>query len=154
MAKAFLVCLLLVALNAQAAVVSGDANGDQSVSITDVVYLVQYIFAGGKAPVDLYAHIDNAIDLRWECEDDSSVAGIQIRYALDSLTAAQWDSATVIPSNCGEAVQPFKPGARQGMTIEGMEPGITYWFTAKTVDTLGVWSQVGPVIAAKAGGER
>lgn len=152
--KPLLILLLALTCSAQAAVVPGDANGDQSVSITDVVYLVRYIFAGGKAPVDLYAHIDGAIDLRWECENDSSVTGIQIRYALDSLTAAQWDSATVILSNCGEAVHPFRPGARQGMTVEGMEAGITYWFTAKTLDTLGQWSHVGPVIAAKAGGER
>lgn len=139
--------LFLVAL---LAIVNGDLNGDGHFSMTDIVYGVQYIFAGGKAPVDLYQHIDGAIDLRWECLPDSSVTGIQFRYALDSLTAAQWDSATVILSNCGEAVQPFKPGARQGMTVENMEVGVTYWFTAKTLDTLGQWSKVGPVITAKA----
>ncbi len=147
-----LIIILLLALtcSAQAAVVPGDANGDQSVSITDAVYIIQYIFAGGKAPVDLYAHIDNAIDLRWECKNDSSVTGIQIRYALDSLTAAHWDSATVILSDCGEAVWEFRPGAKDGATIKNMEPGVTYWFTAKTQDTFGVWSKPSVVVQAKA----
>lgn len=145
--KPLIILLLALTCSTQAAVVPGDVNGDQSVSITDAVYIIQYIFAGGKAPVDLYAHIDNAIDLRWECKNDSSVTGIQIRYALDSLTAAHWDSATVILSDCGEAVWEFRPGAKQGMTVENMETGITYWFTAKTLDTLGQWSKVGPVIS-------
>jgi hypothetical protein len=34
---------------------SGDANGDNVVDISDAVYLIQYIFGGGPAPDPIYA---------------------------------------------------------------------------------------------------
>jgi hypothetical protein len=35
--------------------VYGDANGDETVNVTDAVYLIQYVFAGGPAPDPLEA---------------------------------------------------------------------------------------------------
>lgn len=154
MAKTLLVCLLLAALSAQAAVVPGDVNGDQSVSMTDVVYLVQYIFAGGKAPVDQYKHIDGAIDLRWECNNDSSVVGLQFRWDTDSNAVAQWDSAGIILSDCGSDIWPFRPGASDGATVKGLDSGTVYFVALKTVDSLGVWSKPSPIIRVQAGGVR
>ncbi len=44
----------------------GDANGDVTVDISDVVYLIAYIFSGGSAPSPLLAgdaNCDNAVDI-------------------------------------------------------------------------------------------
>jgi hypothetical protein len=44
----------------------GDANGDGSVDISDAVYLIAYIFAGGSAPNPLLAgdaNCDSAVDI-------------------------------------------------------------------------------------------
>jgi hypothetical protein len=44
----------------------GDANGDAAVDISDVVYLIAYIFSGGSAPVPLDAgdaNCDHAVDI-------------------------------------------------------------------------------------------
>jgi hypothetical protein len=44
----------------------GDANGDGSVDISDVVFLIAYIFSGGSAPSPLLAgdaNCDNAVDI-------------------------------------------------------------------------------------------
>ena len=46
--------------------VKGDANGDSAVDISDAVYLIQYIFAGGPAPNPLLAgdaNCDSAVDI-------------------------------------------------------------------------------------------
>jgi hypothetical protein len=46
--------------------VCGDANGDGSVDISDVVYLISYIFSGGSAPAPLLAgdaNCDQTIDI-------------------------------------------------------------------------------------------
>jgi hypothetical protein len=44
----------------------GDANGDGSVDISDVVFLIAYIFSGGSAPSPLLAgdaNCDSAVDI-------------------------------------------------------------------------------------------
>jgi photosystem II stability/assembly factor-like uncharacterized protein len=49
-----------------AAYVCGDANGDKAVDISDVVYLIAYIFSGGSPPVPLEAgdaNCDHAVDI-------------------------------------------------------------------------------------------
>ncbi len=46
--------------------VTGDANGDSVVNITDAVYLIQYIFAGGPEPVPLVsgdANCDGTVNI-------------------------------------------------------------------------------------------
>jgi hypothetical protein len=46
--------------------ICGDANGDGSVDISDVVYLIAYIFSGGSAPVPLAAgdaNNDTTVDI-------------------------------------------------------------------------------------------
>jgi hypothetical protein len=46
--------------------VCGDANGDAAVDISDVVYLIAYIFSGGSAPEPLIAgdaNCDSAVDI-------------------------------------------------------------------------------------------
>jgi pimeloyl-ACP methyl ester carboxylesterase len=48
------------------ALVCGDANGDAAVDISDVVYLIAYIFSGGSAPLPLLAgdaNCDLAVDI-------------------------------------------------------------------------------------------
>jgi hypothetical protein len=44
----------------------GDANGDATVDISDVVYLIAYIFSGGSAPSPLLAgdaNCDDTVDI-------------------------------------------------------------------------------------------
>jgi hypothetical protein len=46
--------------------VCGDANGDCAVDISDVVYLIAYIFSGGSPPSPLIsgdANCDTAVDI-------------------------------------------------------------------------------------------
>jgi hypothetical protein len=35
--------------------ICGNANGDEKVSVSDVVYLINYLFKGGPAPVPIQA---------------------------------------------------------------------------------------------------
>ena len=44
------VCTIPVSLSVGAVFMSGDANGDQNVNISDAVYVINYIFAGGAPP--------------------------------------------------------------------------------------------------------
>jgi hypothetical protein len=53
-------------LTVQAAYLFGDANGDTGIDLSDAVYLISYIFAGGAVPVPLTSgdvNCDTAIDI-------------------------------------------------------------------------------------------
>jgi hypothetical protein len=57
---------LLTVYETSGGYVKGDANGDGAVDISDAVYLIQYIFAGGPAPNPLLAgdaNCDGAVDI-------------------------------------------------------------------------------------------
>lgn len=58
---------------------AGDANGDERVDLSDVVYLVSYIFAGGPAPTPLRAG-----DVNGDCRINLTDAVYLIAYIFNS----------------------------------------------------------------------
>ncbi len=54
---------------------AGDANGDGAVDISDAVFLIEYIFAGGPAPTPT-----GAGDANHDCSVDISDAVYLISY--------------------------------------------------------------------------
>jgi hypothetical protein len=57
----------------------GDANGDCAVDISDAVFLIQFIFAGGPAPGDCNYPIGLG-DANGDCAVDISDAVYLIQY--------------------------------------------------------------------------
>lgn len=49
--------------------IPGDANGDEKISLTDIVYLVNYVFRGGPEPVPFFLSGDMNEDARVDLTD-------------------------------------------------------------------------------------
>lgn len=76
------VSALFIVLPAEAS--NGDANGDQVVSVSDIVYLINYMFGGGPEPISSYKQPDTLI---WRFNDTIQVAEV---IEEDSLYFKVW----------------------------------------------------------------
>lgn len=54
----------------------GDANGDSQVSVSDVIYLINYLFKGGSAPIPIQAG---------DCNCDTQVSVSDVIYLINYL---------------------------------------------------------------------
>ncbi|MCC6963310.1 MAG: hypothetical protein IT585_08670 [candidate division Zixibacteria bacterium] len=71
MLLALVACLNLVVLSPPAAaLVCGDVNGDGNPTISDLIYMMNYTYAGGPPPVD-FAEADNDLYQGWSIHDAS-----------------------------------------------------------------------------------
>jgi hypothetical protein len=76
----------------------GDANGDNTIDISDVVYLISYIFSGGSAPIP-YAVCSG--DANCDCAVDISDAVYLISYIFSGgsgpCTCQEWQTKCGVP---------------------------------------------------------
>ncbi len=80
---------------------------------------------------------NGSVDLTWSApaEEASTGAGTVtaylVRYSLSPIDATNWDSATPVTSGLP---MPGAPGAMQQMTVNGLAPGLTYYFAVRAQD--------------------
>lgn len=127
----------------QDTVLCGDVDGSGTVTITDVVYTVRYIFAGGPAPC---APRTRSVVLQWTAVGDDSLTGTaaeyDIRYDTIPITMATWDQAT----QCVGEPSPQVSGSQEQFTVTGLLPNVTYCFAIKVRDDAGNWSWISNVV--------
>jgi hypothetical protein len=75
-----------------------------------------------------------SVDLTWTAPGDDGTTGwavsYDLRYSTGTITAANWASATQVQ---GEPL-PQVAGTSQGMTVQDLSAGTTYYFAIKTTD--------------------
>lgn len=114
----------------------GDSNSDELVNISDVVYLIQYIFAGGTAPepleiadsdCDMLVNITDAVYLIGYIfeEGPAPCSACRILYTLGA-TDTSWEGhdEVLLLSSGGSAVSGGNPDIVTG-TTEQDRPGTT-----------------------------
>ncbi|MBD3331867.1 hypothetical protein GF356_03370 [candidate division GN15 bacterium] len=119
---------------------------------------------GGEPPVDdvppspvaaltIYATSDTSISLRWTVTGDDGVSGqasvYDIRYREDSITTANWASATQVQ----DEPSPLLPGNAQVFEITGLESSTKYYFAIKIGDEIPNWSAMSTVVNATTAAE-
>lgn len=121
----------------------GDVDGSGTVTITDVVYTVRYIFAGGPAPC---APRTRSVVLNWAAVGDDSLTGTaaeyDICYSTEPITMATWDQA----SQCQGEPSPQVSGSQEQFTVTGLLPNVTYYFAIKVRDDSNNWSWISNVV--------
>ena len=90
----------------------------------------------------------NSITLSWTAPGDDGGSGTatsyDIRYSTNSITEANWSSATQVT---GEPL-PQVAGTNQSMTISGLSTNTTYYFAIKTADEVPNISNISNVVSA------
>ncbi|MFZ1683887.1 MAG: fibronectin type III domain-containing protein [Candidatus Zixiibacteriota bacterium] len=85
--------------------------------------------------------------LTWTSPGDDANVGTattyDIRYSLSPITAANWSSATQVT---GEPA-PRIAGSPESFTVNGLNPGTTYYFAIETADEIPNWAPISNVIA-------
>ena len=120
-----------------------------------------------SAITDLVAEtgsIGGKIDLSWTApkEDISGGAASRylIRYATYSIvnyggnTTLWWNSSGDVSVRSPVPYPPKGPGHEEGMTVTGLMPGVTYWFSIKSKDeaeNISAMDSTAPQAKAKAG---
>jgi len=83
---------------------------------------------------------DSSLTLSWTAPGDDGTQGqaaeYDLRYYLNSITANNWDSATVI----GSLTSPATPGTGESYLLNGLDFATTYYFAIKTADEIPNWS--------------
>jgi len=91
-----------------------------------------------------WASSDHSVTLAWSAPGDDGAAGqaaeYACRHASSPVTEATWDTA--VPASVPGDVVPGCAGARDRLTVTGLEGGATYWFAVRTRDEAGNWSGV------------
>src|SRR6267378_1554920 len=89
----------------------------------------------------------NSATLTWTASGDDSLIGnatrYDIRYSTAAITAANFSSATAVPS----PPAPVAPGTSQSFVVTSLQPSTTYWFAIKTQDDAGNWSGLSNVVS-------
>lgn len=126
----------------QDTVLCGDVDGSGTISITDAVVIIRYIFAGGPEPC---APHTRSVVLNWTAVGDDSLTGTaaeyDIRYSTEPITMATWDQAI----QCQGEPQPQLSGSQETFTVTGLLQGVTYYFAIKVRDDANNWSWISNV---------
>jgi uncharacterized repeat protein (TIGR01451 family) len=89
------------------------------------------------------------VNLTWTATGDDGTKGqanaYDLRYSTSPISSANWEQAT--PAQ-GEP-SPQAPGTVEQFTVEGLEPGITYYFALRVLDNAGNLSEMSNVVIAK-----
>lgn len=126
----FAVILLVAPVKA-----GGDADCNGKISLSDAVYLINYIFNGGKAPQTC---ADSVVVLTWTMPRDSDVVQYEVRWAWDLNRLLGWDSAAVVQITDSN----IYAGRRSLLPIWGIVSDSTYYIALKTKDRSGNWSEI------------
>lgn len=93
------------------------------------------------------------VNLNWTAPGDDGMEGsvslYDIRYSEHLITDNNWDEAT--PINFDQEILPA--GSRQGILVENLEPGRTYFFALKSCDEVANWAPMSNVVPKVAGME-
>lgn len=120
-----LMCCLLLALlpgAAQTAMVSGDANNDGMVNITDAVFIVQYIFNSGPAPIN-QSYTDVTADCLVNITDATTIIGFI--FGGDPVSLERGCPSEVISPGCTPGTSHSKVDADAGTALDDW-PGTMY----------------------------
>jgi hypothetical protein len=90
-----------------------------------------------------------SVTLSWTAPGDDSLSGRAARYdlrcSLGMLTSENFVAAKIAAG----LPRPGVPGTTQSVTIDGLEPGLVYYFAMKTGDVAGNWSAMSNVVARR-----
>lgn len=94
----------------------------------------------------------NSVSLGWTVPGEEGSTGTpasyDIRYSGSVISEANWDAATQVT---GEPV-PGEFGATQAFTVVGLNPGATYYFAMKVLDSAGHASSLSNVVSETTAG--
>ena len=86
-----------------------------------------------------------SLTLHWTAPGDDSLTGrattYDLRYSAVDITAANFASATRIPTN-----QPLMAGSKESYTVSGLLSNTWYHFALRTSDEAGNWSAISNVV--------
>ena len=92
-----------------------------------------------------------SVQLSWTASGDDgpggTAAAYDIRYAMSAISESNFASADPV---AGEPA-PAAAGTRQGMEVEGLTPGTTYFFAMRVGDESGTPSVISNVVSAATG---
>lgn len=117
----------------------GNYNGATDYRITELYAEVKYEYGDTIAPASVSnlsasGPSTTAVTLNWTAPGDDGNVGTSsiydLRYATASITEENWASATPVS---GEPA-PRIAGSLESMTVTGLNPGTTYYFSMKTRD--------------------
>jgi chitodextrinase len=89
----------------------------------------------------------DSVGLTWTAPGDDGLSGrateYDLRYSTAAITAGNFASATRVTG----VPAPSPPGSSESFTVNGLQPGTTYWFAIKTADDVGNWSLLSNVVS-------
>ncbi len=90
--------------------------------------------------------------IRWTATGDDGMQGnanaYDIRYSSAPISDASWEQATRIEG----APRPQPPGSTETFTIDGLDPGMTYYVALKVLDNVGNASGLSNVVVVRTSG--
>ncbi|UCH85673.1 MAG: fibronectin type III domain-containing protein, partial [Candidatus Latescibacterota bacterium] len=96
---------------------------------------------------------ETSFELTWTAPGDDAMSGTAAEYDIRCWTRpildeSSWDEA----KSMSAPPKPGSPGATESVTVDGLEPGISYYFAVKTADDVYNWSGLSNVTVALAFG--
>jgi hypothetical protein len=114
-----------------------DPNCSGSYNITDAMFIINYIFNGGPAPVKCNT-ADSTVILYWTFPP-TPVKAYEIRWAWSLEDILQWDSAGIV--GIIDTIKSY-PNQKKLMPVYGIIPESTYYFAIKVCDSANHWSEI------------
>jgi hypothetical protein len=88
-------------------------------------------------PGTVQADSNGTAALSWTAPGDDSTSGVAdhyvIRYSTTLISELNWDAAITV----GDPPQPLPAGQAEHFTVNGLEPGVFYYFAIKSYDSAG-----------------
>ncbi len=95
----------------------------------------------------------DSVTLMWTVREDDDLhntpALYDLRYSLEPINEANWDSAITVEEFEGQALQPSEPGKQIRYTIAGLEENTRYHVNVRAIDAGGNISPLSNVMAAQ-----
>lgn len=89
----------------------------------------------------------SSITLEWTAPGDDATYGVaaryDLRYSLEPISNANFGLANAVSN----VPRPVRPGLRQKVHVDGLQPDTRYYFGLKTLDDAGNWSGLSNVVA-------
>ena len=92
---------------------------------------------------------DNKVWLTWTAPGDDGIVGVaqvyDLRYSTSPLDASNFAGATAVSPQ----PSPLPYGSAQSYLVQGLTPGVTYFFAIRARDDAGNWSSISNVRQAQ-----